>query len=268
MKSLRLLLLLSTCLIAMPTLSGCSKPAEPPAAPAAPAAPASAAATPSAPAAAPSAPAATPAPAPAAAAAEPAAPAAPAGAPVAGTDYVVIPDGQPFERVAGKIEVVEYFNYVCPACAAFNPAFQAWKKAQPADVRVVYLAADFRPDFVPYARSFFAGESLGLTDKAHDAVYAAIHDLHRLPAEGVPPDEAAVAAFYAQYGVGSEMFLGAMRSFAVDSKIRAARAFAVNSKVTGTPALIIDGKYLVKGNSWEDKLRIADYLIAQQRNAR
>ncbi|MET0131256.1 MAG: thiol:disulfide interchange protein DsbA/DsbL, partial [Stenotrophomonas chelatiphaga] len=35
----------------------------------------------------------------------------------------------------------------------------------------------------------------------------------------------------------------------------------------GTPSLIINGKYLVKGKSFPDMLRIADHLIARERNA-
>ncbi|MCC4627258.1 thiol:disulfide interchange protein DsbA/DsbL, partial [Xanthomonas campestris pv. nigromaculans] len=36
-------------------------------------------------------------------------------------------------------------------------------------------------------------------------------------------------------------------------------------KITGTPSLIINGKYLVKGQSFPDMLRIADHLIARER---
>src|SRR5690606_33901707 len=44
------------------------------------------------------------------------APTAPSGpAPVAGVDYDLIPNGQPYAPLNGKIEVVEVFGYVCPA---------------------------------------------------------------------------------------------------------------------------------------------------------
>jgi thiol:disulfide interchange protein DsbA len=41
----------------------------------------------------------------------------------------------------------------------------------------------------------------------------------------------------------------------------------MRSKVEGTPTLIVNGKYLVKGRSWDDMLRIADHLIAKERAA-
>ncbi|WP_428311496.1 thiol:disulfide interchange protein DsbA/DsbL [Hydrocarboniphaga sp.] len=226
--------------------------------PAVSAAPAAAAA----PATAPEAKPAEPAPAPAAAAAAPALTAPP----VEGTDYVTIEGGEPFAPVPGKIELVEYFNYVCPACASFNPDFQQWKAKLPGNVHVVYIAADFRGDFVPYARAYYAAESFGLVEKTHDEVYKAVHETHALPGEGGAVDEAKIADWYAAHGApGAEMFLGAMRSFSVDVQLKKGRAFAMHSKVSSTPSLIINGKYLVKGKSWDEKLAIATWLIDRER---
>ncbi len=207
----------------------------------------------------------------AAAVAEPAAPnnnpvVAPQGpAPVAGTDYLLIEGGQPWEPQNGTVEVAEMFNYICPACYSFDPTLRNWKSKQPADVRLVYVPAQFRPDFVPYAKAYFAAETLGIEEKSHAAVYEAIHVKHSIPAEGDKPDEAKVAAFYTAYGVSAEQFLNTMKSFAIAGKVNKANQFALRSKVEGTPSLIVNGKYLVKGRSWEDMLRITDHLIAMER---
>ncbi|MFT4048160.1 MAG: thiol:disulfide interchange protein DsbA/DsbL [Solimonas sp.] len=183
----------------------------------------------------------------------------------AGTDYILIDNGAPLDPQPGKIEVVELFNYACPACNAFNPYFQAWKKKLPADVRVVYAPLDFRPDFVQYARAFYAAEQLGLVEKTHDAVYAGVHDNHTLPGEGQKPDEAKIAAFYAGYGASAADFQAAMDSFTVNVRIAKARQFAQQSHVMSTPSLVIDGRYLVKGKDWDNILDNADQLIASER---
>ena len=215
-----------------------------------------------------------PAAAPVEVAAEPAAPndnpiVAPTGpALVPGTDYVEIQGGQPFDPLDGKIEVVEVFGYVCPACNAFQSSVRAWKAKLPADVRVTYVPAQFGPDWIPYAHAFYAAESLGLVDKTHDAVYDAIHAKNTLPGEGDKPTAAPIAAFYANYGVSAEQFTNAMNSFTINGKLSKARQFAVRSQITGTPSLIVNGKYLVKGRSWDDMLRITDHLIAQERAAK
>ncbi|MET0583027.1 MAG: thiol:disulfide interchange protein DsbA/DsbL [Pseudoxanthomonas sp.] len=248
----------------LPLLAACSK-TEAPEAPATPAATAPAPTEASA-AATPSAPAEAAAPAPDAPNNNPVV--APQGpAPVAGTDYIEISGGQPWQPLNGKIEVVEMFNYICPACYAFDPALRNWKAKQPADVNVIYVPAQFRPDFVQYAKAFYAAESLGIQDRSHQAVYEAIHVKHSIPAEGDPVDEAKIAAFYTQYGVSAQQFLDTMKSFAVAGRINKANQFALRSKIEGTPSLVVNGKYLVKGRSWEDMLRIADHLIAGERAA-
>lgn len=256
---LRLVLCLS-----LVSLFACSKAPEPTSAPAPASVAAPAATAPATTTTVAEAPAPAPVPAPPTEATPPAGP-----APVEGRDFITIKDGKPFQaHAAGEIEVVEFFNYICPACNAFNPLLEQWKARQPADVKLVYVPADFRPDFVPYARAYYAAESLGLVEKTHRDVYRAIHETHRIPAEGDAVDEGKIAEFYAQYGVGAEMFEGAMRSFAIDTKIRQAREFMMKSQVTGTPSLVVNGRYLAKGSNFEDRLRIVDHLVARERQTR
>jgi thiol:disulfide interchange protein DsbA len=184
---------------------------------------------------------------------------------VAGTDYAVIPGGQPFEPRNGKVEVVEVFGYVCPACARMQPLLSAWKKKLPADVRLTYVPAAFGREWVPYAHAFYAADAMGLVDRSHDAVFRAIHIEQSLPGEGKEPDEQAIAKFYGKYGADPKVFADAMHSFTIDAKLARAKQFMVDSGVEGTPTLIVDGKYRVLGKSYEDQLRITDALIAQER---
>jgi thiol:disulfide interchange protein DsbA len=186
---------------------------------------------------------------------------------VAGTDYEEIQGGQPFDPLNGRIEVVEVFGYVCPACFRFQPLVNAWEKNLPADVRFTYVPAAFGPEWVPYAHAYYVSQSMGLVARTHDAVFNAIHVAQTLPGEGKTPDEAAIAKFYGQYGADPKQFLEAMHSFAVDAKVNRAKQFMNRSGVQGTPTLIIDGKYRVLGKSYDDMLRIANQLIAQERAA-
>ena len=234
-------------------------PAAAPAAPASDAAPADTAATPATDAAAPPA---------ADAPAAPVAARAPSGAePVAGTDYVEIPGGQPFQPTNGKIEVTEVFGYVCPACAGFQPLIGPWKAGLPSDVHFVYVPAMFGGTWDDYARAFYAAEALGVQEKTHEALYKAIHVDQTLKGERGRDSVQDIAGFYAKYGVDPKQFADTMGSFAVSSKTNRAKQFITRGGVNGTPSLIVNGKYLVKGNSYPDKLRIADHLIARERAA-
>ena len=184
---------------------------------------------------------------------------------VAGTDYAVIPGGQPFEPRNGKVEVVEVFGYVCPACARMAPVMSAWKKKLPADVRLTYVPAAFGREWIPYAHAFYAADALGLVDRSHDAVFHAIHIEQSLPGEGKEPDEQAIAKFYGKYGADPKVFADAMHSFTIDAKLARAKQFMIDSGVEGTPTMIVDGKYRVLGRGDAEVLRITDLLIAQER---
>lgn len=258
----------------LPILAACSKPEA--TAPADTAAPATSMPATSVPATSPPAAseaAAAPAPsAPAQAAAEDAPntnpPVAPEGpAPVEGADYAVIVDGQPFDPADGKIEVVEAFSYICPACAQFEPLFNQWKARQPADVKVVYVPAQFRADFREYAKVYYAAQALGVDKQSHEAMFNAVHVDRTLPGEGQPFDLAKVAQFYTRYGVGADQFQQTVGSFAVASRLAKANQFVMRAQVGGTPSLIVAGKYLVKGKTMADMLRITDHLTARERQA-
>ena len=184
--------------------------------------------------------------------------------PVAGTDYIEIPDGKPLEAADGKVVVEEFFSYICPACNSFELVFLNWQSRLPAYVQVNHVPATFRADFETYARVFYAAESFDLIEQSHEDVYDAVHRLHTLPGEGERIDENKIAEFYSQYGVDAEKFLAAMKGFSVNVKVRRATTQMQHSKVPSTPSLVINGRYLVRGRTYEDMLRTASYLIEKE----
>lgn len=187
--------------------------------------------------------------------------------PTLNTDYTVIEGGQAFQPIANKIEVTEIFGYVCPACFVFHSVLGPWKAGLPSDVHFVYVPAMFGGTWDDYARAFYAADALGILEKTHDPLYRAIHVDHTLQGESGHDSVQDIANFYAHYGVNAKQFIETMTSFGVAAKTNSASQFARRSQIPGTPSLIIDGKYLVKGHSFEDMLRIADHLIARERAA-
>ncbi len=192
--------------------------------------------------------------------------AAPAATPaplVEGRDYVVIDDGQPWQPLDGKIEVVEIFAYWCPHCAEFQPQLEAWARKLPADVRFGYVAAVFDPGD-NFARAFFAAEQAGAVARTHDDVFRAVH------VDGLLPRNASIdelAFYYGQHGLNRPAMKAAMVGPVVEAKLRAARDFELRSGIEGTPALIINGRYRLTPRTHEDAFRIADQLIATLRKA-
>ena len=199
---------------------------------------------------------------PLAGAAQPASPTAP----VEGKDYVVIADGKPYAALDGKVEVAEVFGYTCIHCAHFQPVLSRWQKAQPAWVRFTPVPAAFGGYWTPYARAYYAAAKLRVLAKSHDAVFKAVHATGKLPIQNVSNQE--IAAFYAGYGADPKAFVAAMNSPATDLLIQRAQDFATATGVEGTPTLIVNGKYRVLGSSFDDSLRIADFLVAREHAAR
>lgn len=193
--------------------------------------------------------------------------ATPAAAPVLGSEYIEIPDGQPFAPAPGKIEVAEVFGYVCPHCAHFEPQLAAWQRRQPADVKLTRVPAPFGGYWLPYARAYFAAERLGVVGRTHQAMFDALHVNGTLPIQNVSIDE--LAAFYAGYGVMPEIFSATIRSAEIDAQIKRTEDFLTRSDTDSTPALIVAGRYKVIGaKSYDDLLRIADALVAMERARR
>lgn len=182
-----------------------------------------------------------------------------------GTDYEIIKNGQPFEPLNGKIEVVEVFNFVCPACAGFEPLVANWKKTLRPDVRFTYVPAAFGGNWDQYVRSYYTAQTMGIAEKAHARTYDAIHLEGKLKGERGNDSDADLAAFYAQFGVEAKQFAANMKSFAVTGKYNKARQYIVTQQVTGTPTLMVNGKYRVLGRNREASLGIADALIAHER---
>lgn len=187
-------------------------------------------------------------------------------APQPGTDYVEIANGQPYQPLNGQIEVVEVFGYTCPACAQFEPQLSAWKQRQPADVRVTPVAAPFGGYWMPYAKAYFAAESMGLAEKTHKPMFEAVHIQRSLPVQNPSPE--AIGAFYAQHGADAGKFASTMESFAVNGKLKRAEQFIARAGVDSTPTIVVNGKYrVVGGRSFDDVLRITDHLVASERAA-
>ena len=191
---------------------------------------------------------------------------APKGAPVEGTDYEVIEGGAPFAPVKGKVEVVEVFGYTCPHCAHFQPQVSAWARRNAKAVSFVPLAAPFGGSWQPYAKAYYAAQALGVAEKSHDAMFLALHTDGTLPLRNATQEE--IAPFYARYGVDATKFAAAYDGAAAAQRMEQAGQFIRRSGVESTPTLVINGKYRVVGHDFAETLRIADALIARERDGK
>lgn len=183
--------------------------------------------------------------------------------PVVGDDYLALDKPVAVEAPAGKIEIVEFFWYSCPHCNVFEPKLADWAKKVPKDVAFRRVPVAFRDDFVPQQRLYFALEAMGLVDKLHGKVFAAIH----AEKQNLSTVEA-IATWVAKQGVDKTKFMAAFNSFAVANKATRGTQLQNAYKVEGVPALGIAGRFYTDGTyakSMERALVIADFLSAEIR---
>lgn len=176
-----------------------------------------------------------------------------------GVEYRVIEGGKPYRPVPGKIEVAEVFGYWCPHCAHFAPMLETWKAGLPANAQLVLVPAMFDPNDA-YARLFFIAEGANAVNLTHDRIFRAIHQTGELPRNPTIPQ---LTAYYQRLpGVNAKAFAAAQDDEAtLQVKAANARAFQMRSKIEGTPSLVIAGRYLVLGNSYESLLANAKRII-------
>ena len=171
-----------------------------------------------------------------------------------GTEYRYIEDGKPYRATPpGKIEVAEVFGYWCPHCAHFAPMLEKWKAgSMPANAKLVLVPAMFDPNDA-YARLFFIAEGAKAVDVTHPSIFRAIHETSELPRKATIPQ---LSAYYLRLpGVNAKAFAAAQKDEAtLQAKAANAREFQLRSKIQGTPSLVIAGKYLVLGNSFDELL--------------
>jgi thiol:disulfide interchange protein DsbA len=187
-------------------------------------------------------------------------------APEAGVDYQTLDKRVAVEAPAGKIEVVEFFWYNCPHCHAFEPVFEAWSKKVPKDVAVRRVPVAFRDDFAPQQRLFYALEAMGLVDKLHAKVFAAVHVEKKELAKGD-----AIADWIAKQGVDKAKFLEQYNSFSVATKASRATQLQNAYKIDGVPALGVAGRYWTDGamaKGMERALQVVEHLVAGVRNGK
>jgi thiol:disulfide interchange protein DsbA len=186
--------------------------------------------------------------------------------PQAGTDYLVVEKPAGVEAPAGKVEVVEFFWYSCSHCNAFEPALEDWIKRAPKDIVVRRVPVAFQESFVPQQRLYFTLEAMGLVDKLHGKVFAAIHGEKQNLTKAD-----AIADWVAKQGVDKAKFLEQYNSFSVATKGTRGTQLQNAYRVEGVPSLGVAGRFYTDATlskSMDRALQVVEFLAAQVRAGR
>lgn len=165
----------------------------------------------------------------------------------------------------GKIEVVEYFAYTCPHCAAMEPMVEEWAKKTPPDVVLKQVPIAFNASMKPMQQLYYALQALNRAD-LHPKVFNAIHvEKKRLFTKS------AITDWVVEQGVDRAKFESVFDSFSVTSQVQRADQLAQAAQVDGTPSFTVGGRFLTSpvmaGNSYEGALQEVNKLIPMARSA-
>jgi thiol:disulfide interchange protein DsbA len=188
---------------------------------------------------------------------------------VAGRDYQLLKRPQPTDS-GNKVEMLEFFWYGCPHCNTLQPSLHAWLKRKPADVEFRRMPAVFQESWVPLTRVYYTLEAMGLVEKLHLDVFAAIHEKKvRLQ------DPKVMQEWIGSKGVDQKKFSDTANSFSVQSRTQRAMDVTRAYDIPGTPAIVIDGRYLTapsmivkpdgKTIDYDRYFKVVDQVIAMAR---
>jgi thiol:disulfide interchange protein DsbA len=187
-------------------------------------------------------------------------------APQPDVDFKKLDKPAPIQAAVGKVEVLEFFWYNCPHCNAFEPTLATWVKQLPKDVAFNRIPIAFDDSFAPQQRLYYALEAMGLLDKLHTKVFAAIHVEKQNLSKGP-----AITDWIAKQGVDKAKFLEHFSSFTTTTKASRATQLQTAYRVEGVPALGVAGRFYTDGElakTMDRVLQVVDFLTAEVRNGR
>lgn len=159
----------------------------------------------------------------------------------------------------GKIEVLEFFAYTCPHCAAMEPLVEDWIKRAPKDVVLKQIPIAFNASMKPLQQLYFTLAAMNRMD-LHAKVFNAIHvEKKRLF------DKKSMVAWAQEQGVDAAKFESIFDSFTVATQVQRANQLSEAYRIEGTPTLAVGGRFttspVMAGNSYEGALKEVDRLL-------
>ncbi|CAM5495639.1 thiol:disulfide interchange protein DsbA/DsbL [Eoetvoesiella caeni] len=156
----------------------------------------------------------------------------------AGQQYATLNPAQPSDT-PDKIEVLEFFAYSCPHCAAIQPLVEKWAKTLPANVVLRQVPVAFNASMADLQKLYYSLEALDRLD-LNDAVFKAIHSDHQRIFEAK-----AITDWVVSKGVDRAKFTAVFNSFGITSKTQRANELTKTYNIEGTPSIAVGGQYVV-----------------------
>jgi len=177
-----------------------------------------------------------------------------------GRDYALVPQKGTPQKSGKKVEVVEFFSYGCPHCAAMHPHISKWSEALPGNVEFVRIPVAFnRREWGMLSRTYYTLQNLGELKRLDGAVFEAIHQ-QRLPLF----DEANITAWAVKQGIDANKFSSEFNSPRVNDAVTKAETLTRDLVIDSVPKIVVAQRYKVvaeDAKSYEDLFAVTDRII-------
>lgn len=180
-----------------------------------------------------------------------------------GQDYVVLQKPVP-QLQADKIEVLEFFSYVCIHCSRLDPLLlqQSKRFADDTYLRTEHVVWD--PGMLGFARIAAAVNASGTKYQANPLIFKAVFE--EKANLGDPETFKAWAA--RQTGFDSGKLLAAYNSPTSAAAAKRMQELTEEFKIEATPMLVVGGKYAVQMRDYEQGVRVVNELVDKVRTER
>lgn len=185
-----------------------------------------------------------------------------------GQHYFRMVPTQPTVGGADKIEVAESFMYSCPHCFTMEPHINKWVAQKDPGVRFVRIPAIFNQIAKLHAQIYFTHEILARNgvlqdpDALHEAMFVEYHRRgNRLTSV------TAISKVFNRFGVSTEDFDKAWKSFEVDQKMRVAADLVRRYKIDSVPTVVVNGKYRTSAadaGGYDELVELIDELTVRE----
>lgn len=141
-----------------------------------------------------------------------------------------------------KLTLVEYADFECPACAAYQPVLKDVKETFKDDLLFVYRSFPL-PMHRNAVASALAAEAAGKQGKfweMHDLLYAKQKEWGGKPTE----DRGQFESYATELGLSLDQFKQDMESSELQGKVDASKQSGEDLHVNGTPTFFLDGELL------------------------
>lgn len=160
-------------------------------------------------------------------------------------------EGEQYTQLAVPVqdapEVVEFFSFYCPPCAAFSGRFfvsEAVNKILPSGEKVVkYHVGSMGPMGPELTEAWSVAKVLGVEDKVELPLFVAVQ------INGSIKTEASIREVFINAGISARDYDAAKNSMAVRALTVKQQEAAKIYGVTGTPSFFVKGKYLVNNGA-------------------